>query len=219
MQLELISFKLCPFVQRAIIILKQQKIDYKITYINLMSPPDWFVEISPTKQVPLLKIDSEVIFESSVISEFVNDISGGNLLPKDPVQKAKSRAWIAFSSSIFGDLFNLVIADDAKFEDAKTTLFAKLTRLNAAKTEHKFFLDDNFSMLDAAIAPLFMRIAWINEFCGGVLALDDLDNLAKWSDNILALDVVQNSVVEGLDDVYYSNIEAREGHLASLLIS
>jgi hypothetical protein len=33
-----------------------------------------------------------------------------------------------------------------------------------------------------------------------------------------SLDVVKNSVVDGLDDVYYSNIEAREGYLSTLLI-
>jgi glutathione S-transferase len=52
MQLELISFKLCPFAQRAMISLEVQKIDFKMTYINPMDPPDWFKEISPTEQVP-----------------------------------------------------------------------------------------------------------------------------------------------------------------------
>ncbi|HBA28353.1 MAG TPA: glutathione S-transferase, partial [Gammaproteobacteria bacterium] len=88
MKLELISFKLCPFVQRAIIILKKQKIDYDITFINPMDPPDWFKAISPTGQVPLLKADDEVIFESSVISEFANDISENDLHPSDAIQKA-----------------------------------------------------------------------------------------------------------------------------------
>ncbi|HAO87000.1 MAG TPA: glutathione S-transferase, partial [Gammaproteobacteria bacterium] len=45
--------------------------------------PDWFKAISPTGQVPLLKADDEVIFESSVISEFANDISENDLHPSD----------------------------------------------------------------------------------------------------------------------------------------
>jgi len=39
MKLELISFKLCPFAQSAIILLNTQKIDFEITYINPMDPP------------------------------------------------------------------------------------------------------------------------------------------------------------------------------------
>jgi glutathione S-transferase len=71
MKLELISFKLCPFAQRALISLNVQKIDFKMTYINPMDPPDWFKEISPTGQVPLLKVDDQVIFESLVFAVFV----------------------------------------------------------------------------------------------------------------------------------------------------
>ncbi|SHN92439.1 hypothetical protein BHECKSOX_695, partial [Bathymodiolus heckerae thiotrophic gill symbiont] len=63
MKLELISFKLCPFAQRAVILLNTQKIDFEITYINPMDPPDWFKEISPTGQVPLLKVDDQIVFE------------------------------------------------------------------------------------------------------------------------------------------------------------
>ncbi|MBT3186028.1 MAG: glutathione S-transferase family protein, partial [Candidatus Thioglobus sp.] len=39
-----------------------------------------------------------------------------------------------------------------------------------------------------------------------------------WSEAILAVDEVQDSVSEGIDDVYYSNIEAREGYLSTLLV-
>jgi hypothetical protein len=35
----LISFKLCPFVQRAVITLKEKSIDYDIEYIDLAAPP------------------------------------------------------------------------------------------------------------------------------------------------------------------------------------
>ncbi|MBT7766569.1 MAG: glutathione S-transferase family protein, partial [Bdellovibrionales bacterium] len=54
--MELISFKLCPFVQRAVIVLKEHQLDYDINYINLADPPSWFREISPTGKVPLLKV-------------------------------------------------------------------------------------------------------------------------------------------------------------------
>jgi glutathione S-transferase len=63
MELELISFKLCPFAQRAMISLEIQKIDFKMTYINPRDPPDLFKEISLSEQVPLLKVDDQVIFE------------------------------------------------------------------------------------------------------------------------------------------------------------
>ncbi len=218
MKLELISFKLCPFAQRAMILLNLQKLDFETTYINPMDPPDWFKEISPTGQVPLLKADGKIVFESSVIGEFVNDIGTLDLHPSDAIDKANNRSWIAFSSSLFDDLFGLVTGDTEKFNSAKEALFAKLEKIECAKGGDKFFNGDDFSVIDAAIAPFFMRLSWINEFTNDTLSIKQFKHLDAWCEALLALDVVKDSVVEGLDDVYYSNIEAREGHLSTLLI-
>ena len=218
MKLELISFKLCPFVQRAVIILKRQKIDYDITFINPMDPPDWFKSISPTGQVPLLKADDEVIFESSVISEFANDISENDLHPSDLIQKAKNRSWIEFSSSLFDDLFNLVTGDEETYAKAKESLFEKFAKVEVIKGTGTFFNGTDFAMIDAAFAPVFMRLSWINEFTDNALSFNEFSNLSAWSEAILEVDEVKDSVPEGIDDVYYSNIEAREGYLSTLLI-
>ncbi|CAC9435553.1 Glutathione S-transferase-like [Bathymodiolus heckerae thiotrophic gill symbiont] len=218
MKLELISFKLCPFAQRTVILLNTQKLDFEITYINPMNPPDWFKKISPTGQVPLLKVDDKIVFESSVISEFVNDIGTLDLHPNDVVEKANNRSWIAFSGTMFDDLFSLITGNEEKFNAAKTNLFAKFAKLEAVKHNNTFFNNDDFAMIDVAFSPIFMRLAWINEFTNNTLSITEFKHLSAWSDAVLALDVVKNSVVKGLDDVYYSNIEAREGHLSTLLI-
>ena len=47
MELELISFKICPFVQRSVITLRYKQVPFKITHIALDAPPPWFREISP----------------------------------------------------------------------------------------------------------------------------------------------------------------------------
>ena len=218
MKLELISFKLCPFAQSAIILLNTQKIDFEITYINPMDPPDWFKAISPTGQVPLLKVDDQIVFESSVITEFINDISSTSIHPEDVITKANNRSWIAFSSSIFDDLFGLVTGDEDKFNASKTSLFAKLEKLEKAKGDGTFFNGESFNMIDAALAPIFMRLAWMNEFTDNALSISEFKTLSAWSDAILAVKEVQASVIDGIDDVYYSNIEGREGYLSTLLV-
>ena len=218
MKLELISFKLCPFVQRAVIALKKQGIDYDITFINLMDPPEWFEELSPTGQVPVLKIDDEVIFESNVIVEFLNEISGEKLHPNDPVLRAKNRSWMSYSSSMFDHLFSLITGDKETFVSAKGVLTQKLAKLERIKSNQNYFNGDQFMMIDAAIAPFFMRVSWINEFTDNILSLEDFPKIQKWSRKLLSDKDVMESVEEDLDDVYYSNIEARGAHLSTLLV-
>jgi glutathione S-transferase len=114
MALHLISFKTCPFVQRAVITLKHKDIDFDITYIDLADPPDWFLEMSPLKKVPVLKVDDEILFESAVINEYLDEITGGDLQPKDPLARAKNRAWIEFASNMLGRALHQIPASTGK---------------------------------------------------------------------------------------------------------
>ena len=49
MKPKLISFKLCPFVQRAAIALRYKAIEYDIDYVDLANPPEWFLKLTPLK--------------------------------------------------------------------------------------------------------------------------------------------------------------------------
>ena len=52
----LVSFNLCPFVQRSVITLNEKNAKYEIEYIDRANKPDWFLKISPLGLVPVLDI-------------------------------------------------------------------------------------------------------------------------------------------------------------------
>ena len=160
MNLELISFKICPFVQRAVITLLHKNISYKITYIDLSSPPDWFKQLSPFGKVPILKVDDEhVIFESAIIDEFLDEICPGNLLPNDPLIRAIDRGWIDFGSSLILDFSGLIHSIDAeKFENKLQVVKNQFDWLEKKLGEGPYFNGSDFSLVDIAYAPLFMRV-------------------------------------------------------------
>ena len=55
----LCSFKTCPWVQRAAIVLRAKNVPYEITYIDRVKRPDWFLAVSPHSKVPVLLIDDK----------------------------------------------------------------------------------------------------------------------------------------------------------------
>ena len=68
----LVSFKTCPWVQRAAIVLREKKIDFEFRHIDRDNRPDWFLAISPHKKVPVLRLDERVsLFESNAIAEYL----------------------------------------------------------------------------------------------------------------------------------------------------
>ena len=90
----LVSFKTCPWVQRAAIVLREKNIPFEFRHIEPDNRPDWFLAISPHKKVPVLRIDETVsLFESSAIAEYLDETIAPRLHPADPVERAVNRAW------------------------------------------------------------------------------------------------------------------------------
>src|SRR5215467_13447437 len=89
----LVSFKTCPWVQRAAIVLREKGIPFEFRHIEPDNRPDWFLAISPHKKVPVLRIDDVSLFESSAINEFLDETIPPRLHPADPVARAVNRAW------------------------------------------------------------------------------------------------------------------------------
>jgi glutathione S-transferase len=68
--------------------------------------------------VPLLRVDGEVLFESAVICEYLDETHGPRLHPDDPLERARHRAWMEFGSSILADIAGFYTAPDEDDLDA-----------------------------------------------------------------------------------------------------
>ena len=218
MPFELISFKLCPFVQRSVITLRHKGVDFETSYIELADPPAWFLEISPFKRVPLLRVDGEtVLFESTVINEFLDEVTPGRLLPEDPLARAQARGWIEFGSACLWPCRDLTTAETAAAADRVVAELGRLLdRLEAALGDGPCFLGPDFSLVDAAFAPLFMRLAYFQPHLP-ILDSDRWPKLSAWSDHLLALPEVQTSVVPEFKTLMDDLVRKRQGYLATRL--
>lgn len=161
-KLTLVSHHLCPYVQRAAIVLAEKGIAFERRYIDLADKPDWFRAISPLGKVPLLIVpradgSQTVLFESAVICEFIEDsATGPKLHPQDALERAKHRAWMEFGSAVLSDIWRLETATDGIAHKAATdAIAAKLAWLERDLGEGPYFDGDRFSMVDAVFAPVF----------------------------------------------------------------
>ncbi|PDT73499.1 glutathione S-transferase family protein [Bradyrhizobium sp. C9] len=160
--LKLISHKLCPYVQRAVIALHEKGVPFERIDIDLANKPDWFLKISPLGKVPVLVVTGDdgkevALFESNVICEYIEETQGGaKLHPQDALTRAEHRAWMEFGSAILGDLWGLETATDAAiFENKRQAVTAKFARVEAALGAGPFFAGEKFSLVDAVFAPVF----------------------------------------------------------------
>ena len=155
-KLKLISHNLCPYVQRAVITLLEKDIPHEREYIDLANKPAWFLEISPLGKVPALVTDGEVLFESAVICEYLDEITPGSLHPPDPLAKAKHRSWIEFGSSILSSIAGFYNAkDETSFEKKKQELVQKFQTLEVQLSASPFFSGETFCLVDVVYGPIF----------------------------------------------------------------
>ena len=98
--LTLVSHKLCPYVQRAAIVLAEKGMAFERIDIDLARKPDWFAEVSPLGKTPVLLVDGEPIFESAVICEYLDETASPRLHPQDALERARHRGWMEFGSAL-----------------------------------------------------------------------------------------------------------------------
>jgi glutathione S-transferase len=127
--LKLISHKLCPYVQRAVIALTEKGIEFDRIDIDLGNKPEWFLAISPLGKTPVLQVGDVAIFESAVILEYLEETAPKPLHPVDPLRRAEHRGWIDFGSVVLNDIAGFYTApDEAAFSPTSRSWRAGASR-------------------------------------------------------------------------------------------
>lgn len=202
MEYRLVSFNLCPFVQRSVITLKEKGVPFEIEYIDLQNPPDWFKEMSPLGNVPVLQVGTEVLFESAVINEFIDESTAGHLHPEDALLRAKNRAWIEFVSQCIVASYRLyTTADPVKRKELSKDLDDKLQRLEQ-QVVGPLFNGAEFCLVDAAAAPMLQRLVWVQELLPNTDILGRHSALQSWYQALFSRDSVTTSIVPEANSLF-----------------
>lgn len=214
--LHLISHHLCPYVQRAVIVLSEKAIPHRRTYIDLAEKPDWFRALSPLGRVPVLETGGRVLFESQVIAEYLDEATPGSLHPADSLERARHRAWIEFGSETLAAVGRLYNAPDkAAFTGAAETLRGRLDRI-APEVEGPFFAGEEFHMADGVWGTIF-RYFETFEAIGDFGLMPELGRVADWRAAVMARASVREAPPEGYPDRLMAFLRARQSHLGALV--
>ncbi|MDR0236375.1 glutathione S-transferase family protein [Acinetobacter sp.] len=192
--LVLISHVLCPYVQRAIIVLKEKGVNFERRDIDLANKPDWFLAYSPLGKTPVLLVDDVGIFESAVICEYLEDALTPALHPKNILIRAHHRAWIEFGSSLLNTIAKFYNAkDEEMLEIQADTIRARLTQIERELSEGPWFAGKHFSMVDAVFGPIF-RYFDLFDYLGDFHFFDKLPKTKLWRMELAGRVSVQEAV-------------------------
>jgi len=215
-RLKLISHKLCPYVQRAVIALTEKGTAFERVDIDLANKPNWFLKVSPLGKTPVLMVGEHAIFESAVILEYLEETQDRPLHPADPLQRAEHRAWIEFGSAVLSDIAGLYsAADKAAFKAKATQLEARFARLEARVVAAPWFDGETFSLVDAVFGPVFRYFDVFDEI-GDFGILAGKPKLARWRKSLAARPSVRSAVSADYPALLRDFIDRRRSWLSQL---
>ena len=213
----LVSFDLCPYVQRAAITLAEKGVAFDRRTVDLANRPDWFKALSPLGKVPLLQVGSAVLFESAPIVEYLDETHSPALHPADPLTRAQHRAWMEVGSSILADIWGIeTTPDKAAFDGHKQKLREKFERLEAELGQGPYFAGSAFSLVDAVFAPAFRyfdvfdRLVDLGTFAG-------LPKVQAWRRALAARPSVRGAVIPDYEARLEAFLRRQKSHLVTLL--
>ena len=193
---------------------QEKGVELKVRYIDLTNKPAWFLARSPTGTVPALFTGEQFVFESSVISEFINECGGPSLHPDLPLDRAANRAWAEYAANLLRSQYLLLTCGSSADVDRFHWALAEAMRKVEQVLIHKpFFNGEAFSIVDAAYAPLFVRCAFLKERFG-LDVLHSLPAMREWGAELLERASVQH--VHGAG--HYDELEAHMRQHGSVLL-
>lgn len=197
-RLQLVSFDICPFVQRSAIALEEKGVEYDLTFIDLQNKPDWFLAISPRGKVPLLQVDDAVLFESTAILEYLDETTAPRLHREDPIDRARDRAWFSIADELFGAVWRMMIAADADAFESAVASGRKALEMLAGDLVGPLWHGEDFTALDAVAGPGLLRLLWLDALHPDAGIFDGLDAVRTWAEAIAARPTVKASAVPDL---------------------
>jgi glutathione S-transferase len=99
--MQLVGSKTSPYVRKCRVILAERALPFEFVEESAWNADTTVPRYNPLNKVPALVMDDgESIYDSRVICEYLDAISGGGLLPGDPARRARVRRYEALGDGM-----------------------------------------------------------------------------------------------------------------------
>ena len=157
--MNLYSGTTCPYSHRCRFVLYEKQMDFQVIDIDSLSKPEDIAALNPYNQVPVLVDRNLVLYESTIINEYIDErFPHPQLMPPDPQSRARARQML---HTMEVELFSHIGLLEKKTKAAAKSrehMRDRLIVMSRMFPSQKFMLGDDFSLLDVALAPLLWRL-------------------------------------------------------------
>lgn len=178
--------------------LSEKGIPFEVTDIDLKNKPDWFLKISPYGLVPVVTHGDNLIYESAVINEYLEEVFPETpMLADDPMGRATMRIWIDFCNTrLHARQAAILKAEPEEFQEKTKAYEDSLTmveeHLEKIGGPDPFYGGARFTLVDATYAPLFERSRVLPQLRGYDIP-ESCERVRRWRDALAAHPAVEGN--------------------------
>ena len=182
-----------PHCHRVRVVLAEKDITVDIEYVDVDNLPEDLLHINPYNSIPTLVDRELVLYDSRVISEYLDErFPHPPLMPVDPVSRAGSRlALHRIEKDWYSQLPDLEGGDSKKATKAGKILKESLIASSEVFAAKPFFLSDEYSLVDATIAPLLWRLKKY-----GIDIPKNVTSIHEYAERVFSREAFQASLTE-----------------------
>lgn len=163
--IRLYNYPDCPFCQKVRVVLAEKELEFELLQVDLHKGEQKtaeFLKLNPYGKVPVLVDEDVVVYDSTIINEYLEDEYPSNaLMPEDSAGRARVRLLEDFADNSFMPPAGLVLVEmhkpEAERDQERLRRYqAEVSRVLArvdALLEGKQFLVEDFSLADVAFVP------------------------------------------------------------------
>ena len=152
------------FSHRVRIVMAEKGIRHETENVDLRSPTDEFVALSPYGTLPTIADRDLTLFGSRVIMEYLDErFPHPPLMAVDPVARASARLMIDRIDLDWSERIKEIEKGSEKGKEkaaaaARKKLTESISMLAPLFEQHPFFMSEEFSLVDCSLAPILWRL-------------------------------------------------------------
>jgi len=150
----------CPFSHRTRIVMHEKEIEADIQDLIDGNWPEDIAAANPYGTAPILFERDITLFDSNIINSYFDErFLQPPLMPSDPSLRATARLMLYRIDHDWYSLWPALTGlEKGKMSKARKTIEEDLTVLAPLFSQSKYFMSDEFSLLDCSLAPLLWRL-------------------------------------------------------------
>lgn len=149
-----------PHSHRVRIVVAVKALEVRVVESDPARPPEDLIDLNPYQTVPTLVDRELVVYESGIISEYLDErFPAPSLLPTDPAARAQARVALhRIEQDWYAHVPVLEAGERREQQRARRLLLESVLAVEPLFRIKPWFLSDQFSLLDATVAPILWRL-------------------------------------------------------------